>query len=169
MTRKEFEEWKDNNRNDYSALINFANDNGCEDVVSDIISNDMVDDFVRERLDNGGWQSVACCISDIINCMNDDYYTIDGYANLREVDDWDMYADDIESNMDFDEICCDDCGEPADCVQGTSDWLDDDEVVNELGITDEEKNKLLEDDDYLDRCIDCFKKFVEEYRNEQTE
>ena len=167
MTKNEFEEWKDNNRNDFAALINFANDNGCEECVDDIISADMVDDFVRERMDNGGWQGVACCISDIINNMNDDFYRVDGYANLTTLDDWDMYADEIERNMDFDEIRCDECGEPADCVQGTSDWLDDDDLVKELGITDEEKDKLLEDDDYNDRCIDCFKKLVAEMRESE--
>lgn len=164
MTKAEFKEWKDHNYGDFGALIDIANDNDCEDCVSDIISADMVDDFVRERMNNGGWQGVACCISGIIDDMNDDYYRIDGYGNLTTLNDWDCYADDIESNMDFDEIRCDDCGEPADCVQSTSDWLEDDELVDELGITDDEKDELLDNADYYDRCIDCFKKLVEDLR-----
>ena len=159
MTKTEWEDWKANNRGDFGALIDLANDEGEEDLFNDIISSDDVDDFVRDRLDSSGWQGVACCISDIINCMNDDYYEVDGYGNLTTCSSWDSYADDLESNLDFDELTCDECGESVDAVYGLEEWCE------ELDLSDDFRDKLVKFVKgstnwslYLDYCEDCFNK-----------
>ena len=43
----------------------------------------LIDYFIEKRLESGGWQGVACCLAKI-NYLNDDYYEIDGYGNLKE-------------------------------------------------------------------------------------
>lgn len=171
MTKEEFEDWKANNRNDFSALINLANDEGCYGLFDDLISTDDVDDFVRDRLDSCGWQGVACCISDIINCMNDDYYEIDGYQNLTTCDSWDSYAEELENEMDFDELICDECGESADAVYGLEEWCE------ELDLSDDFREKLVKFvkgstnwNLYFDYCEVCFNKvksLVEKWDGEQ--
>jgi len=103
MTKAEFEEWKENHRNDFPALMNLADEERHYEVFEDIISSDEVDDFVRSRLESGGWQGVAACISDIIDYMYEDYYEIDGYGNLKTCDRWDYYADLLEDEMEFDD------------------------------------------------------------------
>lgn len=176
MTREDWEDWKANNRNDFDALINLANDEGCEEVFDDLIANDdELDDFVRNRLDSGGWQGVACCISDIINCMNDDYYEIDGYGNLRTCDSWDSYAEELESKMDFEVLTCDKCNEEVETIRYPEDWC------KEQGLSDEFQKKLakyleLSKDNFLsdwrsfcEYCEDCFnelKKLVEGWDGE---
>jgi hypothetical protein len=54
-------------------------------VTDDFIANEDVDEFVRNRMNDGGWEGVACCLTDIVNRQCDDYYQIDGYANLTYV------------------------------------------------------------------------------------
>jgi len=159
MTKTEWEDWKANNRGDFGALINLANDEGEEELFNDLISSDEVDDFVRDRLENSGWQGVACCISDIINCRNDDYYEVDGYGNLTTCSSWDSYADDLENNLDFDELTCDECGESADAVYGLEEWCE------ELDLSDDFRDKLVKFVKgstnwslYYDYCEDCFNK-----------
>jgi hypothetical protein len=171
MTKEEFEDWKANNRNDFGALKDLANDEGCYGLFDDLISTDDVDDFVRNRLDSCGWQGVACCISDIINCMNDDYYEIDGYANLTTCDSWDSYAEELERELDFDELTCDECGESADAVYGLEEWCE------ELDLSDDFREKLVNFVKgstnwclYFDYCEECFgkvKKLVEKWDGEQ--
>ena len=171
MTKEEFEDWKANNRNDFSALINLANDEGCYGLFDDLISTDDVDDFVRNRLESCGWQGVACCISDIINRMNDDYYEIDGYQNLTTCDSWDSYAEELERELDFDELTCDECGESADAVYGLEEWCE------ELDLSDDFREKLVNFVKgstnwylYYDYCEECFgkvKKLVEQWDGEQ--
>jgi len=102
MTKTEFEEWKENNRDDFPALMNLADEERRNGIFENIISSDEVDDFVCDRFESGGWQGVACCISDIIDYMNEDYYEIDGYGNLKPCDSWDYYADLLEDEMEFD-------------------------------------------------------------------
>ncbi len=160
MTREEWEDWKANNRNDFSALINLANDEGCEELFNDLIANDdELDNFVRDRLDSCGWQGVACCISDIINCMNDEYYEVDGYGNLTTCSSWDSYADDLESEMDFDEQTCDECGESVDAIHELEEWCE------ELDLSDDFSDKLVKFVHgstnwslYYDYCENCFNK-----------
>lgn len=164
MTKAEWEEWKDDNRGDISALKNFASD---EDIycLDDVIGSDYVDDFVRERLDNGGWQGVACCISDIINCMNDDWYEIDGYGNLTPCSDWDTLAGYVEDELEFDSPTCDNCGEEyeEEELKSLDDWIAD--MKDDFIITDKEIEKL---NVYSlgDICVNCFKETLEEVREE---
>lgn len=159
MTKEEFEDWKDENRGDFYALRELAEDNGNYDLFDDLISTDDVDDFVRERLDNSGWQGVACCISDIIECMNEEFYEIDGYGNLTMASDWDSYADDLEDSLDLedddDRLICDICEEHADTVMGIEEWIDeenidddDDRLSNVIRIVDNDSNR--------DYCEDCW-------------
>lgn len=174
MTKQEFEDWKDENRGDFGALISLANDEGFEELFNDLISTDDVDDFVRDRLDNGSWQGVAYCISDIIESMSDSYYEIDGYGNLTTCSSWDSYADELENEMDFDEIICDCCGEYSDCVQDYYEWYGE-KQGEEYGI-DEDKKVYTEDlfekglkflqkssvwSSFEDYCEDCFDNLVE--------
>ena len=162
MQHKEFEEWKALNHGDFGALLNFAYENNCEESVNDIISTDDVDDFVKAILENTSWQGAACCLFGIINNLGDDYYRIDGYGNLETLRDWDMYADDIESNLEFDEITCDLCGEYSEAAYSISEWID--ELEDELKLTEKEKNTLLSKESFSDICEDCFRNMVEGIR-----
>jgi hypothetical protein len=160
MTREEWEEWKSKNRNDWGALKDLANDEGHEELFDDLIANDDdLDEFVRNRLESGGWQGVACCISDIINNMSDDYYEIDGYGNLTTCSSWDSYAEELERELDFDELTCDECGESADAVYGLEEWCE------ELDLSDDFRDKLVKFVHgstnwslYYDYCEVCFNK-----------
>jgi len=67
-----------------SSMKDIANEYGQEETADKFIDTEMMDDFVRARLESGGWQGVACCLSDV-NYLNDDYYEIDGYGNLKDV------------------------------------------------------------------------------------
>lgn len=162
MTKTEWEDWKSENYGDYSALKNLACDEGFDDLFSDLISTDDVDDFVRSRLESGGWQGVACCISDIVNYMSDDYYEIDGYGNLTTCDSWDIYADDLENQMDFDDLICDECNESVDAIYGLEEWCE------ELDLSDDFNEKLVKFVKgsenwslYYDYCENCFNKVKE--------
>lgn len=159
MTKEEFKDWKANNRNDYGALKDLANDEGHYELFDDLISTDDVDDFVRNRLESCGWQGVAHCISDIINDMCDSYYEIDGYGNLTTCDSWDSYAEELEKELDFDELICDECGESADAVYGLEEWCE------ELDLSDDFREKLVKFVHgntnwtlYFDYCEVCFNK-----------
>lgn len=154
MTRKEYQEWKDENRGDYSALINLANDNGCESAVDDLISSDELDERVKYEAESG-WQRVACFLSDIVNNMSYDYYKIDGYGNADVPDDWDVYADEVERQMEFDEYCCDVCGEDTDTLYSIEEWIDEEE---EESFSDEMLEVLRGYDDNYDRCPNCWEK-----------
>ena len=50
----------------------------------DIVNTDEIDDLVQTRLNDGGWQGVACMLSEV-NYLNDEYYLINGYGNLEEL------------------------------------------------------------------------------------
>ena len=64
-------------------LIDLAYEYELDYLVEDIISTEDIDYFIEKRLESGGWQGVACCLAKI-NYLNDDYYEIDGYGNLKE-------------------------------------------------------------------------------------
>ena len=76
-------------------LIDLACEYGLDYLVEDIISTEDIDYFIEERLKNGGWQGVACCLAKI-NYINDDYYEIDGYGNLKE-----FTFDDAKNLLDY--------------------------------------------------------------------
>lgn len=170
MTREEWEDWKSKNRNDFGALIDLANDEGEYELFNDLISSDGVDDFVKERLESGGWQGVAHCISDIINNMSDSYYEIDGYSNLTTCDSWDSYADELESRLDLENPTCDGCDEEVEKVNGLEEWCID------LDLSDEIRNKIVKfvhDStnwslcfDYCEVCFGKLKAIVEKWDGE---
>ena len=64
-------------------LIDLAYEYELDYLVEDIISTEDIDYFIEKRLESSGWQGVACCLAKI-NYLNDDYYEIDGYGNLKE-------------------------------------------------------------------------------------
>lgn len=174
MTKTEWEDWRNENYRDFGALKNLANDIGEYEMFNNLISTDEVDDFVRSRLESGGWEGVANCISDIIDHMGDGYYEIDGYENLTTCDSWDSYADELENRMTFDVETCDRCGEEFETVHDFYDWFydkkeEESEVEEEKKIyTDalyEKGRKFLELstvwDSYEDYCENCFNALIE--------
>ena len=76
-------------------LIDLAYEYELDYLVEDIISTEDIDYFIEKRLESGGWQGVACCLAKI-NYMNDDYYEIDGYGNLKE-----FTFDDAKKLLDY--------------------------------------------------------------------
>ena len=64
-------------------LIDIACEHGLDYLVENIIATEDIDYFIRARLESSGWQGVACCLAKI-DYMNDSYYEIDGYGNLKE-------------------------------------------------------------------------------------
>jgi hypothetical protein len=70
-----------------NAMKDIESEYGINTGMDSFISNEDtdVDDFVERRMESGGWQGVACCISDIVNSLSDSYYHIDGYENLELV------------------------------------------------------------------------------------
>lgn len=78
-------------RNEYSVmdavmeLISFCNEVGIEEMVADFIHEDDIDDFIMDKMERGdGWKRISC-ILESINYLDDEYYFIDGYENLRDV------------------------------------------------------------------------------------
>lgn len=165
MTKAEWNEWKEDNSGNISALKNFAYDNEIY-CLDDVISSDEVDDFVRNRLESGGWQGVACCISDIINCMSDDWYEIDGYSNLTTCSSWETLADYVEDEMDFDLPTCDNCGDEfeEEELKSLDDWIE--ELADDMVITNREIEKLHEYSCLDNICVNCFKETLTEVREE---
>ena len=53
-------------------------------VENNIISREIIDDLVQTRLDESGWEGVACMLNKI-NYVTDEYYSIDEYGNLEEL------------------------------------------------------------------------------------
>lgn len=97
MTQREFLEIKDLGRSEaISTLKDFCNEHGLEEYTNDFIEVSELNDLVQNRLEDSGWEGVACMLNSI-NYLNDDFYYIDGYGNLREVerDDIDWAIDDI--------------------------------------------------------------------------
>ena len=76
-------------------LIDLAYEYELDYLVEDIISTEDIDYFIEVRLKSGGWQGVACCLAKI-NYINDDYYEIDGYGNLKE-----FTFDDAKKLLDY--------------------------------------------------------------------
>lgn len=77
---------------DAGDVINFAVDLENEGIVpsatehtNDIITDEMLDDLVAHQAQDGGWQRVAHFIGGI-EFMNDDYYYMNGYGNMENLD-----------------------------------------------------------------------------------
>lgn len=77
--------------------------------LDDIIDTDLLDELVQSRLSDGGWQGVACMLSDV-SYLNDDYYVVDGYGNIRhlQTSDLEIALDGMVSEIDLDEYDEDD-------------------------------------------------------------
>lgn len=157
MTKSEWIDWKDENRGDYGALINFAHDNDIYDCVDELISSDELDERVKSEAESG-WQRVANFLETAVRYMNEDYYKISVYGNVELPDDWDSYAEEVENQLEFDEYCCDVCGEDTDTLYGIDEWISEEEASDELNLTDEERSVIVEYDDYYDRCPNCWAK-----------
>ena len=157
MTKSEWIDWKNENRGDYGALVNFARDHGADAAVDELISDSELDERVKSEAESG-WQRVACFLCDIINNMNEEYYRIDAYENAGLPEDWDIYADNVEESLDFDEYCCDVCGEDTDTLYDIDEWISEEEASDELNLTDEERKVIVEYDDFYDRCPNCWAK-----------
>ena len=65
-------------------LFSLCDETGNNWLMEDIIYTDDINDFIKNRLDNGDWQGVACCLANV-NYLNDEYYLINGYGNLEEI------------------------------------------------------------------------------------
>lgn len=156
MTKTEWKEWREEHKGNYCDLINYANDNGADQAVSEIVSTYDLDELVKERAESSGWCAVLNMLSDLQNDMNSDYYQFDGYGNLESVSDWDDIADEVEGCLEFDEYVCDVCGGDTEELYSVGEWLE-----NEAdGLTDEMKEYLNKElDDGFDRCLKCWKDF----------
>ena len=76
---------KDYNHDDVTReILDLAYDYNLEYYTEDIVNTDEIDDLVQTRLNDGGWQGVACMLSEV-NYLNDEYYLINGYGNLEEL------------------------------------------------------------------------------------
>ena len=76
---------KDYNHDDGAReILDLAYDYNLEYYTEDIINTDEIDDLVQTRLNDSGWQGVACMLSEV-NYLNDEYYLINGYGNLEEL------------------------------------------------------------------------------------
>lgn len=99
MTKAEF----NNDINDWADLINFCRDQDL-DYCNDIISNDDMDEYVRNELESSDWQRVFFFLRDISD-YRADYFRIDGYGNAENLDssDFASYKSDVAEYADFDE------------------------------------------------------------------
>ena len=65
-------------------ILELAHDYNLEKYTENIINREKIDDLVQIRLDESGWEGVACMLSKI-NYVTDEYYSIDRYGNLEEL------------------------------------------------------------------------------------
>ena len=86
-----------------NTMKDIESEYGVDTGMNSFISNEDtdVDDFVKRRLESGGWQGVACCISDIVHSLSDSYYHIDGYENLELITSEmvEGYLSDLKKNL----------------------------------------------------------------------
>ena len=73
-------------KKDYVAkeILDLAYGYNLEKYTKNIINREEIDDLVQFRLDESGWEGVACMLKKI-NYVTDEYYLIDGYGNLEEL------------------------------------------------------------------------------------
>lgn len=103
--REMFEEAeRDINNYDFSAAVNDLKNIGYEygqdDLVNDFIDEDYINDMVKNELESGGWTRVACFLAKV-DSINNDYYRINGYGNLEEIDKSDLECtlSDLKRNL----------------------------------------------------------------------
>lgn len=91
MTKSEFMVIE--NPSDY---VDFCYENKLENYADDFIHTDDLDEFVARRVQSGGWQGVACMLNRV-DWFDDEYYHIDGYGNIENVNPniLDAYKSDI--------------------------------------------------------------------------
>jgi len=103
MTKKEFMEQQTGYLSDKARfLVNFCNENGLEDYVSDIIDTDTLDDMTVREAEKYGFERVYHFVSGI-EYLNDEYYYIDAYGNARNLADSDVdwIFDEVLKDEDF--------------------------------------------------------------------
>lgn len=157
MTKIDWKQWKEEHNGNYGDLIDFAHDNGIYDPVDELISSDELDERVKAEAENG-WQRVACFLETAVQYMNEDYYKISAYGNVELPESWDYYADEVESQLDFDEYICDVCGEDTDTLYSIEEWIEEEEEGN---LSDELLELIRKADDNYDRCPKCWEKLKE--------
>lgn len=67
-----------------NEMMGLAIEYGLEELLENIIATDEIEYLIENRLKNSGWQDVACLLAKV-NCLNDNYYLINGYGNLEEI------------------------------------------------------------------------------------
>lgn len=81
-------------------MVNLASEYSKEEMVDSFISEELMDDFVKARMENGGWAGVACCLAKV-ETLNCEWYLINGYGNLEEVSksDVECHLHDLEREL----------------------------------------------------------------------
>jgi len=84
-----------------NEMMELAIEYGLEELLDNIIPTEEIDYILESRLKNSGWQGVACLLAKV-NCLNDNYYLINGYGNLEEIsiDHLEMILEELEDELE---------------------------------------------------------------------
>ena len=87
----------------YKAAQDYASetmDYCLDECFEDFVSADVAEDMAKEKIEDGGLYAIYCFLGDVNGCH--DYYRIDGYGNLAEIDkdDLEYLIDDILDTID---------------------------------------------------------------------
>ena len=80
-------------------LMDLAEDNDIDytEVFTDLITLDEVEEYALQEMKNGGIHRIKHYLGQIIDtAMDDEYYVVDGYGNIREVE-----LSDIENYLEI--------------------------------------------------------------------
>ena len=67
-----------------SEMFDIAYEYEIEEIMSDIVGEEEIGYLIEDRMNIGGWQSVTCLLANI-EYLNDSYYMLDGYGNLKDI------------------------------------------------------------------------------------
>lgn len=65
-------------------LYNITEEYGLEWMMDNVISEETIDYLIQDRMEVGGWQSVACLLAKV-EYLQDSYYMLDGYGNIEDI------------------------------------------------------------------------------------
>lgn len=80
-------------------IMDLAEDNDIDytEVLTDLITLDEVEFYAMQEMKNGGIHRIKHYLGQIIDtAMDDEYYVVDGYGNIREVE-----LSDIENYLEI--------------------------------------------------------------------
>ena len=80
-------------------IMDLAEDNDIDytEVLTDLITLDEVEEMALQEMKNGGIHRIKHYLGQIIDtAMDDEYYVVDGYGNIREVE-----LSDIENYLEI--------------------------------------------------------------------